>query len=191
MNYLAHAYLNGQRNNDVLMGNMMGDFVKGSQYKNFTEEIQEGILLHRQIDVFTDQHPAVKEAKKLFRKDHRLFSGILTDTLFDYFLANDASKFENYEQLKLFTNHVYQVINERHELMDDKMKHMTYHMQKHDWLFQYRLQEGIIQSFQGLFRRIPLMGEVEKGISTFVNNIEPLQDCYVWLMEDLKKEFWK
>jgi acyl carrier protein phosphodiesterase len=190
MNYLAHAYLNGQRNDAILMGNMMGDFVKGSQYKLFNANIQEGIILHRSIDVFTDQHPAVEQAKQFFRKDHRLFSGILTDTLFDYFLANDVSKFSNYDELKVFTQHIYKVINEHEHLMNDKMKTMTFYMQKHDWLYEYRLQEGIIKSFQGLFKRIPLMGDVETGIATFINQIEPLRECYTWLIADLQNKFW-
>jgi acyl carrier protein phosphodiesterase len=190
MNYLAHAYLNGLRNDEVLMGNMMGDFVKGSNYKLFSHNIQEGIMLHRHIDLFTDQHQAVASAKQLFRANHGLFSGILTDILFDYFLANDKEKFSSHHDLKVFTNHVYSVINHHETLMDEKMLHMTFYMKKYDWLYNYRLTEGITQSFDGLFKRIPRMGDVEKGKKTFLENLDDLKQCYTWLMSDLKKEFF-
>ena len=49
MNILAHLYLSGQ-NEDVIIGNFIGDFVKGKQIQKYPEEIVKGIRLHREID---------------------------------------------------------------------------------------------------------------------------------------------
>ena len=55
MNFLAHIYLSG--NNDlVTIGNFMADGIHGKKYLDFPKDIQTGILLHRQIDTFTDAH---------------------------------------------------------------------------------------------------------------------------------------
>ena len=55
MNYLAHIYLSGD-NDLVTVGNFIADGIKGKSYKKYPKEIQTGVLLHRNIDTFTDAH---------------------------------------------------------------------------------------------------------------------------------------
>ena len=63
MNFLAHAYLSFDYT-DILLGNMISDYVKGKKKFEYPPEIQSGIMLHRMIDEFTDNHPATKIAKE-------------------------------------------------------------------------------------------------------------------------------
>ena len=56
MNYLAHVYLSGA-NEALIIDNFIADHVKGKAYLDYSKTIQKGILLHRKIDHFTDQHP--------------------------------------------------------------------------------------------------------------------------------------
>ena len=60
MNYLSHIYLSGD-SEEVKLGNFIGDFVKGQQFLKFPPNVGKGILLHRQIDSFTDSHCIVNE----------------------------------------------------------------------------------------------------------------------------------
>jgi len=60
LNYLAHIFLSG-KDSDLQIGNFIGDFVKGNQFNDFPEGIRNGIILHRSIDHFTDNHEIVKE----------------------------------------------------------------------------------------------------------------------------------
>ena len=62
MNYLAHAVLSFN-NDSVLVGQFIADDVKGNQWMNYETDIRNGILLHRFIDDFTDNHAAVLELK--------------------------------------------------------------------------------------------------------------------------------
>lgn len=57
MNFLAHAHLSFN-NPEILVGNLISDFVKGKKQYNYPQRIHKGILLHRAIDQFTDEHPA-------------------------------------------------------------------------------------------------------------------------------------
>ncbi len=66
MNYLAHAYLSF-KNEEILVGNMISDFVKGGSKFNFPVNIQKGIMLHRMIDAFADLHPATKTAINILK----------------------------------------------------------------------------------------------------------------------------
>ena len=67
MNYLAHIFLSG---NDrcIQIGNFIGDGVKGDGYKQYPRKFQQGILLHREIDAFSDRHPLVREAVGIGRE---------------------------------------------------------------------------------------------------------------------------
>ena len=66
MNYLAHAYLSFNHP-EIVVGNMISDFVKGKKKFDYSEGIQKGITFHRAIDEFTDSHPTTKKAKEFLR----------------------------------------------------------------------------------------------------------------------------
>ena len=78
MNLLAHIYLS-VNNPCVIIGNFMGDSIKGRQYKAFDKNIQKGILLHRQIDTSTNAHPNLKSSTKRLHSNYRHYSGIIVD----------------------------------------------------------------------------------------------------------------
>lgn len=92
MNYLAHAYLSFN-NPEILAGNLVSDFVKGRKKLDFPEGIQKGIVLHRDIDNFTDTHETTRRAKVFFKPAYGLYSGALTDVVYDHYLANDPKEF--------------------------------------------------------------------------------------------------
>ena len=61
MNFLAHFFLSHQTP-ELLIGSYLGDFVKGNQYRQYNEAVQQGILLHREVDRYTDHHPVFVRA---------------------------------------------------------------------------------------------------------------------------------
>ena len=94
MNYLAHAYLSFHQP-EILVGNMISDYVKGKKKFDFSPGIQQGMNLHRAIDTFTDEHAVTKEAKEIFRPHYRLYAGAFIDVVYDHYLATDQSIFTN------------------------------------------------------------------------------------------------
>jgi acyl carrier protein phosphodiesterase len=92
MNYLAHAYLSFEIT-DIAVGNMISDFVKGKQKLDYPIAIQQGIMLHRFIDSFTDSHAVTRQAKSFFKEAYGLYAGPLVDVVYDHFLANDPLRF--------------------------------------------------------------------------------------------------
>jgi acyl carrier protein phosphodiesterase len=189
VNYLAHAYLNGHRGNTVLMGNMMGDFVKGNQYLQYDAHIQEGILLHRAIDTFTDAHPIVSAAKNYFRADYGLYSGALVDVMWDHYLANDISVFADDDAVKIFTQNVYDTLKQNPHLMNEKMAYMCKYMIEYDWLYNYKKVAGIVRSWQGMSKRLEHLNEATKAAEIFSENYTVFAEMFSLLKLDLQKEF--
>ena len=81
MNYLAHLYL-AEDSPESILGNFLGDFVKGSTLKDYSEGIQKGIQQHRKIDVFTDAHPVFLETKQWIHPNNRRYAGIVIDIFY-------------------------------------------------------------------------------------------------------------
>ncbi|RYD54779.1 MAG: DUF479 domain-containing protein [Sphingobacteriales bacterium] len=187
MNYLGHAVLSFG-NSGILTGNMIGDYVKGRlALEHFPEEIKKGILLHRQIDSFTDAHPATQRAKIWFREHYGLYSGAVMDTLYDHFLASDAKFFGSSDELLSFTQKIYQQLEETKQYFPEKFATMFPHMQEHNWLYGYRTLQGVQRSLQGLHRRAKHMPAPDAAYQTFIAYYYQLAQCYYELMDDVVK----
>jgi len=91
VNHLAHVLLAGA-DADVVLGSLLGDFWRGAPDPRWPAAVRDGVVLHRWIDVYTDSHPAVLEARALFAPPWRRYAGILLDIYFDHVLARDWTR---------------------------------------------------------------------------------------------------
>lgn len=176
MNYLAHACLSF-RHPEILAGNMFSDFVKGRKKFDFPKLIQDGIMLHRWIDNFTDTHESTREAKEYFRADYRLYSGAFVDVVYDHFLANDPHEYSA-GSLASFTKQVYTDLEANAAWFPEPFARMFTYMRTQDWLLHYRSKQGIEKSFGGLVRRAAYLHESEKAFQIFEINYQRFEDCY-------------
>ena len=152
MNYLAHLFLSGD-DPDLLVGNFIGDAVKGNQHRDFPPAIARGILLHRFIDDFSDHHPLALKTRKRLRSDFGLWSPVITDMFYDHFLAANWSDFSN-EDLETYTEKTYDLLNSYKKFFPENMKMLLHYMSKSNWLLNYSKIEGIERSLNGMASRI-------------------------------------
>lgn len=161
MNFLAHFYLSFD-DPDLLVGNFIGDHVKGRKHENYKPGVQSGILLHRFIDSYTDTHEVVSATNALLRPSYKKFAPVLSDIFFDHFLAR---RWEEFHDVKLgaFTGHAYQILNENADIMPERSRMTLHYMQMQDWLSRYAEIEGIQQSLNGMNRRTGGIGNLDKA----------------------------
>lgn len=89
MNFLFHMLLSGD-DEQLLVGNFMGDFVKGPlQQGHFPEKVRQGVELHRRIDSYAERHPLFRRSRGRIDPGYGLYRGILVDMFYDYLLVND------------------------------------------------------------------------------------------------------
>ncbi len=188
MNYLGHAYLSfGQP--EILVGNMIGDYVKGNEaLHRLPPGIQKGVMLHRQIDSYTDMHPATAKCKTFFREDYRLYAGAFVDSMFDHFIANDPQCFESEQALLDFTQETYATLREYGAILPEKFRTMFGYMQSDNWLYRYRTLKGMQRSFQGLVNRAQYLETgAESAYKTLVTNFYTLNQYYYEFIDEVKK----
>lgn len=186
MNYLAHAYLSFEYP-DILLGNMISDYVKGKKQFDYPLPVQKGIKLHRFIDDFTDTHAATRELKSFFRPQYRLYSGAFADVVYDHFLANDVNEFGFETELKKFAARTYESLENRKEFFPSIFQKMFPYMQEYDWLYNYRHTWGIEKSFNGVVRRSAYLNESEIAFEVFNEHYKMMQGCYHSFFPELKK----
>ncbi len=186
MNYLAHAHLSFN-DPDILVGNMISDFIKGKKQFDYPVAIQKGIQLHRAIDNFTDTHAATQELKVFFKPQYRLYAGAFTDVVYDHFLANDHSLFATDDELKQFTADTYQVLAAHLTVLPEPFKNMLPYMTAQNWLYNYKTRWGIQKSFAGLARRARYIPETDIAYEIFNRHYEAMQVLYRQFYPDIKK----
>ncbi len=185
MNYLAHAYLSFNKP-EILVGNMISDFVKGKKKFEYEKKIQQGIALHRAIDNFTDTHVVTKEAAKVFKPFVGLYSGAFMDIVYDHFLALDTNELSEKEWMDFALN-TYQTLDQFQNILPERFAKMLPYMSSQNWLFNYRFREGIKNSFKGLTHRAKYLESSEKVFLAFENNYNFLKECYEKFFPELKE----
>lgn len=189
MNYLAHAFLSF-RHPEILVGNMISDFVKGRKKDNYEDLVQKGIMLHRSIDSFTDLHEATRQAKQFFTPYYRLYAGAFIDIVYDHFLANDSNEF-NQDQLLDFSRQTYCMLDRFNAVLPERFSFMFSYMKKQNWLYNYQYRWGIRNSFAGLVQRAAYLTESAPAMEVFETHYEELRECYITFFPEVKHMAWQ
>ena len=183
MNFLAHGYLSGD-SDPVLVGNFIGDFVKGKQFDNFSPEIARGIILHRKIDEYTDSHPVATRSRDRIRKKYRHYTGVIIDVFYDHLLAVNWKCYHD-QPLETFCKHVYEVIYRHYETLPVRAQQMIPWMVKNNWLLNYATFEGIDRSLKGLSRRTAFESGMENAIIDLKEHLDHFADDFAEFFPDL------
>ena len=157
VNYLAHAWL-ARHSDDAILGAILGDFVFGqSGLQDWPPAVRAEIVRHRRIDRYTDEHPAVVEARALFGGLRR-YAGIVLDVYFDHRLARDWPRW-NDESLHDFTARVYRVLREHRDELPPRLQAIAPRMAAHDWLGSYRDRANVDLAVTRIATRLSRNGE--------------------------------
>jgi len=141
MNYLAHLYLSGD-NPEIMVGNFIGDYVKGRNHTKYTQNIQKGIILHRKIDSFTDNHSLVKINAEIFRPLYQKYAVVVIDIVMDHILAKNWNRYSAIA-LNTYVNKTHQILMKRYFTLPARVKQFLPFLIKSRRLENYQHIEGI------------------------------------------------
>lgn len=153
MNHLAHCFLSFD-DEDVLVGNFIGDHVKGSHWKAYPEGVQRGILLHRAIDSFTDSHPMTDRSVARLRPFAGRWSPPFVDILYDHLLAISWDRYTE-EPFEVFTEKMYRRLERRAAEMPLVLQDRVPKMVAGRFLHGYQSREGLEWVLDRFRRRLP------------------------------------
>jgi len=176
MNYLGHFYLSGKQP-DVIFGNFIGDVIKGSRWKTYPESIQRGILLHRFIDDYTDNHPDTKRAKDRIRSYFSITSAIVVDMYFDHFLSLRWSQYCNLSLLE-FSSDVFEKLRKYESEMPSYTGVLFQKMRDEQWLLSYKSIDGISFALERMGERVHFENNWNEAKMVLMKNYNLLEDDF-------------
>ena len=174
MNFLAHLYLSGL-NENIMVGNFIGDYVKGREFTFYPEEIRKGIMLHRYIDTFTDSHPVSKESRLRVQQEYHKYSGIIIDIFYDYFLASEWDNFSP-DDLQSFVDNVFMVLKKHYYDFPQGIKNWFPNFIRNNWLMSYSTIEGIERVLHRMSSRTSLPENTNYAIDILRKNENAMRD---------------
>lgn len=184
MNFLAHAYVSGD-DPEILVGNFAGDFIKGRQaLSGYPPGIAAGVMLHRAVDEYTDQHPVVRASKHRLRAGYRHYAGVIVDVFYDHFLAARWTEFHP-EPLKDFAASVYHTMNQYRSILPARFNHVLRYMTQGNWLLGYQSVQGIRGALTGMASRTTHASGMENAADDLEEHYKAFDDEFTRFFPDL------
>ncbi len=187
MNYLAHAFLSGN-NEDLLLGNFIADHLRGGELRNYQPGVAAGIILHRKIDSFTDQHPLFRASKRLFYNGFEKHSGILVDIYFDHLLARDFPKY-SLTALDEFSHRVYKVYRAQQTIIPVSSQRFLDYITNNGIYQSYASETGISTVLQHLSQRIRHGVHLHYSLDLFQKHEKQLAEYFSAFFEEARRTF--
>ena len=186
MNYLAHIYLSGA-NEDIKVGNFIADFIYGSQYQNYSSNIQKGILLHRAIDTYTDAHPVFRQSKKKLFPLFRHYSSVIVDMFYDHFLAKNFDQYSS-ESLPDFASSFYQALERRHEILPQKVNQILPVMKQYNWLVSYQNIDDLRKILKQMNNKTKFKTQLEDSVALLIQHYNSFESEFSHFFSDIQKQ---
>lgn len=187
MNFLGHFYLS-KGVEDLIVGNFIADFVKGKKYLDYPSGISNGIMMHREIDHFTDRHPMVRQGRKRLFRTYRHYSGVIIDMYYDHYLA---TLWTEYSRISLtdFAADIYEILEKHWQLLPAESQYMFPYMKSGNWLVRYQTIEGIGQSLTGMSRRLNNNSKLDKSVIQLREYYDDFEQEFREFINEVSRKF--
>jgi len=182
MNFLAH-FFTARASDELLSGSFMGDFVRGAVEKQ-PERFRAGIVLHRRVDAYTDEHPLVLESVARLRPACGRYAAVALDVIYDHLLAGSWARWTD-EPIEAFTRRVYRVLRSDLGSYPETASAVAESMTTHDWLGSYRREDGIRFALQRMTRRISRPVDLASGLDVVLADREAFTGRFETFFADL------
>ena len=156
----------------------MGDYVKGRNYLLFPEQVKKGIVIHRDIDTFTDMHAIPRRSKQLVAARYHKYAGIIIDIFYDHFLA---AFWDDYSTLPLseFVSRTYDLLKRNYKVLPDAIKRWFPTFLENNWMMAYQTVEGIELVLERMAANTSLPNHAEYAVEVLSDQYENFKDDFL------------
>lgn len=183
MNFLAHFFLSGD-DPALMAGNFLADFISNREVNELPVEVRQGIVLHRQIDHYTDAHAAVRQSIQRLYPRHRKYAPVLVDVYYDYFLVHNWAMYTT-EDFGAFRQKAYAALHQYLPSMSAVMQKRVQGMVEADWLRSYGLYEGLEYTFMRMKSRTSMPEHLEGAVETLKVFREEMDEEFRWFFPEV------
>ena len=149
--------------------------------------IQQGILLHRTIDSFTDNHPATRQSVIRIRPFAGRYAPPVVDILYDHLLCRHWLQYESVD-FDEFAEWTYSTLDERQSEMPAILQKRWPQMRAGRFLHGYQSREGLEWVFGMFAQRLKHNIDTEALSAFFFKEIDQFSEDFALFYPDLKKK---
>ena len=183
MNYLAHFQLS-HGDDGLMIGALLGDFIKGPLKGEHPISWEQGITLHRRIDAYTDSHPLLKTAQQLLPLQFHRFSGIMLDVAFDHFLSIHWQRFHP-QARSLFIEEIYQLLS-KHTL-PEAAQHQASTLIEYDVLTRYQQWDIVDAALKRISKRLKRKNPLALAAKELLQHYNALEDVFLEFYPEIQQ----
>ncbi|MCO4158507.1 ACP phosphodiesterase [Citrobacter amalonaticus] len=174
MNFLAHLHL-AHLADSSLSGNLLADFVRGNPESHYPPDVVDGILMHRRIDVMTDNLPEVREAREWFRSETRRVAPITLDVMWDHFLSRHWAHISPEFPLQAFVGYAHAQVSTILPDSPPRFVNLNDYLWSEKWLERYRDMDFIQNVLNGMASRRPRLDALRDSWYDLDNHYDALE----------------
>ena len=183
MNFLAHIYLSFG-DDEITIGNFIADSIRGNKIDHLPSRIQKGILLHREIDTYTDSHSIPKISSKRLHKNYSHYSRVIVDIFYDHFLAKNWKNYSDMP-LNIYVENFYDLLEDNYPILPNGVQRMMPYMITDNWIYNYSKMEGIGRVLNGMNRRTKNKSKMNFAILDLEENYTDFEKEFTSFFEEL------
>ena len=154
------------------------------KYHHFPDRIQKGILLHREIDTFTDAHPIARQSSKRLHKNYSHYSRVIVDIYYDHFLAKNWADYSDVP-LADYVENFYDLLEDNYDILPMATKRMMPYMIADNWLLNYANLAGIQRVLNGMNRRTKNKSRMNFAILDLEEHYEEFENEFTDFFKEL------
>lgn len=151
LNWLSHIFLS-EYNIEFQIGNYLSDPLKGKAWPNASEDIKNGINLHKIIDGFCDRNEHFVNSKNKL-KEKGLLRGVAVDIIYDYLLTKNWDLYSNIP-FKTFTYDFYKQSHIQSKKYPQNAVIKLERISKYKLLNAYTNLENVVATYESIDRRL-------------------------------------
>jgi acyl carrier protein phosphodiesterase len=161
---------------ELLVGNFMGDFVKGPLAERFPERIRQGVTLHRRIDTFASRAELFQCSRRRLDPHYGLYRGVLVDLFYDHFLVTEWSNWSE-EPFYGYLARTRSIIERHRTELPERMQPLVPVIFE-ELLPSYGEVSGIGKALERMSRRVTRSNPLAGGEAELVRHYGGLRDDF-------------
>ena len=161
--------------------------MKGDPADRYEGDVLEGILLHRRIDAWTDEHEVFARSRGRLGPGFRRFAGILVDMFYDHALARNWEAFASVG-LREFSDRVVAELDASRSLQPERMLRFVEYLKATDLLVSYRETEGIDRALSGISRRLRRPNPLDGAVAELERDVAGWESDFLEFFPQLLRE---
>jgi acyl carrier protein phosphodiesterase len=179
MNFLFHMLLSGD-DEQILVGNFMGDFVKGVLVDRFPERITQGINLHRRIDSFASRSEIFQQSRRRLDPHYGLYRAVMIDLFYDHILAKEWRNWSDEPLNEYLARSRSAILHHNKELPERLQKLLPIIFD--ELLPSYATVSGIGSALQRMSQRVTRINPLAGGEAELVLHYDGLREDFMYFM---------